>query len=100
MVLFFSLKEELYRGKIYSIISAYAQRHYPSSAQRRKQTGTVKISFRYCKNGRIERMKIYASSGHEALDEAVMEAVEKTKQKFPHTDRDLDLQIPVKFVLN
>lgn len=87
------------RGKIHSIVSAYAQRHYPNAAVRRKQTGVVKVGFHYGRNGQVSNIKIYSSSKYEILDNAVLEAIEKTKKKFPRTDRDLDIKILVKFVL-
>ncbi|MDA3042546.1 MULTISPECIES: energy transducer TonB [unclassified Campylobacter] len=86
-------------GVIQKIIAAYAQKNYPKSAKMRKQTGVVKAEFSYLPGGAVQGAKITASSGVEALDEAVLKAIERTKSKFPPTTSARTFVVNVRFVL-
>ncbi|MDA3057065.1 energy transducer TonB [Campylobacter sp. VBCF_05 NA6] len=86
-------------GMIQKIIAAYAQKNYPKSAKMRKQTGMVKAEFSYLPGGAVQGAKITASSGVEALDEAVLKAIERTKSKFPPTTSARTFVVNVRFVL-
>ena len=86
-------------GVIQKIIAAYAQKNYPKSAKMRKQTGMVKAEFSYLPGGAVQGAKITASSGVEALDEAVLKAIERTKSKFPPTTSARTFVVNVRFVL-
>ncbi|MBP3225203.1 MAG: energy transducer TonB, partial [Campylobacter sp.] len=86
-------------GKIQKIIAAYAQKNYPKSAKMRRQTGVVKAEFKYLPGGVVQGARIVSSSGVEALDEAVLRAIERTKSKFPPTTILQTFTVNVRFVL-
>ncbi|MDA3061779.1 MULTISPECIES: energy transducer TonB [unclassified Campylobacter] len=86
-------------GVIQKIIAAYAQKSYPKSAKMRRQTGVVKAEFQYLPGGVVQGARIVSSSGVEALDEAVLRAIERTKSKFPPTTSARTFVVNVRFVL-
>lgn len=87
-------------AQIQAIIAKYAKKHYPNDAKRRRQTGIVSIAFAYKTNRAVENLEITKSSGYTSLDNAVLNAIEKTKSKFPDTPKDENFKISIKFILN
>ncbi len=65
---------KLYR-LLYTAINQ--QKYYPTSALRMKQQGTVRVSFKLFKNGRLEEIAVSQSSGHNSLDHAALLAVKR-----------------------
>lgn len=87
-------------------ISAILKRHkrYPSRALRRKQEGTVAITFIINKDGNLAGYRITDSSGHRLLDKAV-EKMLKRAAPFPPFPGDMEqefitLSLPVDFYIN
>ena len=68
---------------ITKIISNYAKKNYPQTAKKFFQTGVVGVSFYYTTDKKVQNLQIFQSSGYDSLDEAALDAVKKTKSKFP-----------------
>lgn len=83
-----------------AIISKYAKQNYPSEARKLRQTGSVEIGFYYTKEHRIENLQILQSSGFLNLDNAALNAVKKTKSKFPKPDKSDYFTLSINFTLN
>ena len=81
------------------IISKYAKQNYPSEARKLRQTGSVMVGFYYTKEQKIENLKILQSSGFSNLDKAALNAVKKTKSKFPKTDKSDYFKFNINFSL-
>lgn len=88
-----------------SLIYAHLERHkrYPSSAQRRHQTGTVYLKFTIDKNGHVLMAQIDKSSGVASLDEEVAKMIRRADPLPPlpiemHQE-SLSLVVPVVFNL-
>ncbi len=86
-------------------LAAWLERHkqYPKRAQRRRQQGTVELSFVVDRRGRVLRYDIVRSSGYPLLDDAVRRLVERA-QPLPGVPPDLGrghlaLRLPVGFYL-
>ncbi len=75
---------------------------YPRQSIRRNQQGTTLIRAKVSRYGRVEKMKIYQSSGFAMLDQAAMAAVKKWDFE-PAKQNSLAVsswvQVPVNFVL-
>ena len=82
-----------------TIISKYAKQNYPSEARKLRQTGSVEIGFYYTKERRIENLQILQSSGFLNLDNAALNAVKKTKSKFPKPDKSDYFTLSINFTL-
>lgn len=84
---------------------AYLEKHksYPADARRKRQTGIAYLHFRIDGAGRVMSAEISKSSGHPALDKAVMELIEKASPVpappgvFASTG--VELTVPVRFQL-
>lgn len=59
---------------------------YPSEAVRRGLQGKVKVEFTIEKGGELKRVKVVETSGHEVLDNAVLEALELSSPYAPLPD--------------
>ncbi len=76
---------------------------YPGIATSRGWEGTVRLLVRVSAEGDSEEVTIQRSSGHEVLDEAAIEAVEKWKfipAKRGETPVASSVVVPIDFVLN
>jgi len=76
---------------------------YPSIAARRGWEGTVKLLVKVSAEGESEKVTVQRSSGHDELDEAAVEAVEKWKfipAKRGETPVPSTVIVPINFVLN
>jgi protein TonB len=52
-----------------------AKQKYPAAARRNGEKGTVKIGFKIASDGGVQNLRVLASSGHDALDDAAVTAV-------------------------
>ncbi|MFD0988296.1 energy transducer TonB [Methyloligella solikamskensis] len=84
---------------------AYLEKHksYPAAARSKRQTGVVNLHFKIDGAGRVMMAEISKSSGYPALDNAVMELIEKASPVpappgiFAQTG--VELTVPVRFQL-
>ena len=75
---------------------------YPASAQRRGITGTVQLEIAIEADGAVSSVELAASSSHETLDRAALEAARSLpRQPFPADvrARPLKVRVPVTFRL-
>jgi periplasmic protein TonB len=75
---------------------------YPRSARRRGHQGTVLLSVFVDPGGRVDRLKVLASSGYEVLDEAALTAVRKWRFESGHrgdTKVGMWVEVPIRFEL-
>ena len=88
-----------------SLIYSHLERHkrYPSSAQRRHQTGTVYLQFTIDKSGHVLSARIDKSSGIASLDEEVAKMIHRADPLPPLPadmhQNSLSLVVPVVFNL-
>jgi protein TonB len=71
---------------------------YPYDARRMGWRGSVTITFVILENGGVEALRITRSSGHDLLDQSVVNAV-RTLQPFPRPPKRAELVIPIAFRL-
>jgi len=73
---------------------------YPNAARMLKLTGQTRLAFDYL-NGEISNARIANSSGHESLDQAALEALERAALPFPKefAGRRMHLEILVQFAV-
>jgi TonB family protein len=85
----------LLRSRIHEAI------RYPGVARRRGISGRVEIVVRVTSAGLIETAEVVASSSHDLLDEAALEAARGLRVPFPPgvRPRALSMRLPVDFVL-
>jgi protein TonB len=78
------------RSRYYGKLAAWLNRHkrYPAAARRRRQTGTVRVTFTINRNGRVLSKRIVSSSGYAALDKEV-EAMLRRASPMPKIPREL-----------
>ena len=86
-------------AKIKAIISQYAKKNYPKNAKNLRQTGVVEIGFYLTDDKKIENLQILKSSGFASLDEAALNAVKKSKSKFPQPAKTDYFKFGVSFTL-
>jgi len=72
---------------------------YPAMARRIGLTGKVVVSFMITENGRTENEKILISSGHNILDNNVIETI-RMVEPFPKPPVRAELRIPILYSLN
>ena len=75
---------------------------YPASAQRRGVTGTVQLDIAIEADGVVSSVALAASSSHDALDRAALDAARTlSRQPFPSDvrARPLKVRVPVTFRL-
>ena len=78
-------------------------KNYPSKARDKGKQGKALVSFQIGKSGKIIKLLIESSSGHEVLDEAARMAVSNA-EPFPPIPEKLNkqfafLELPISFVL-
>jgi protein TonB len=71
---------------------------YPATARRLGWKGAVTVSFVVLENGATRDIKIIKSSGHDILDQAVIQTIQQT-QPFPKPPVKAELTIPIVFQL-
>jgi protein TonB len=93
------------KAHYYSRLAAWLERHkrYPVAAQRRRQTGTVRVTFTIDRQGRVLSEHILSSSGHDVLDKEVM-AMLRRASPMPNIPKELGhntvtVTVPVVFDL-
>ena len=73
--------ESAYKARLRKLIAA--NKRYPKRAKRRRQQGTVRVSFIVYTNGMIKNIRAVTSSGHTTLDKAAIKAIQKISSKLP-----------------
>ncbi len=72
---------------------------YPAKARRMGLTGRVVVSFTVLENGHVANVRILDSSGHDLLDNNVLETV-KAVEPFPKPPVSAELRIPIFYRIN
>jgi len=72
---------------------------YPAMARRMGLSGKVVVSFVITENGRAENEKILVSSGHNVLDNNVIETI-RMVEPFPKPPVRAELRIPIVYKVN
>ncbi len=93
--------EQAYLAALQRAISR--QQRYPTSAKRRQQSGVVTLSFVIQADGKISQTRIARGSGHQALDQAALDALYRLGRFKPLPSaigrRTWSLQVPIRFDL-
>lgn len=71
---------------------------FPASARQRGQSGKIVVSFTLLADGQVERIAIVAGSGHEILDQAVIDTIRQVAP-FPRPPVSAQLVLPIVFHL-
>jgi len=90
--------------KLYQLLYAAIdqQKHYPVTALRMQQRGTVRVAFKLFNNGNMNEIAISESSGYNSLDRAALQAVKRIQPFHPATDHIAsvkDFQVDIIFQL-
>jgi protein TonB len=72
--------------------------HFPASARQRGQTGKIVVSFNLMADGQVERIAIVTGSGHDILDQAVIDTIRRVAP-FPRPPVSAQLVLPIVFHL-
>ena len=75
---------------------------YPTVAKRRGYEGTVTLKVLVTKEGKVEKLRVFRSSGHKILDTAAVKAVKNwTFQPGRRGSKPIDMwvKVPIRFVL-
>jgi len=72
---------------------------YPPQARKMGWAGRVVVCFQVMKNGRVDRIRIKISSGHEILDRNVVETIQEV-EPFPRPPEWAELSIPITYRLD
>ena len=89
----------------YSLLSAHLNRkkRYPSEAKKARQQGVVTVRFTVHADGRISGSSIRTSSGHDLLDQATLDLMERVAPlpRFPRSmTRDrVTISLPIDYSL-
>ena len=90
-----------YLGRLQTWLRQHKE--YPRRARFRRQEGTTILHFVIDRDGRLRDYGIEGSSGHELLDRAVIDMIERSRPLPPipsHLGRgSLTLTVPVQFAL-
>lgn len=93
--------ESAYKARLRKLIAS--SKRYPKRAKRRRQQGTVRVSFVIYANGLIKNIRAVSSSGHSTLDKAAIKAIQKISGKLPFPGgikrKQWVLTIPVSYKL-
>lgn len=90
----------------FASLQAWLERHkeYPSSARRRRQQGTVILTFSFDRDGQVRHARIDESSGFKALDHEVLEMLRRAEPlpRFPEdiAQNRMTISIPIQFYLH
>lgn len=88
-----------YKGKVAARLRR--AKRYPRDASRQKLGGVVRVSFTISANGSVSGIRVTRSSGHQILDQAAIEMVQRASPmpRFPNDIREasMQLQVPVQF---
>ena len=75
--------------------------YYPGPALAARTTGVVTLRFGVRRDGRIDRLEVARSSGHDGLDQAAVDILRKAQPLPPIPDRmgvaRVDGELPVNF---
>lgn len=71
---------------------------FPASARQRGQTGKIVVSFTLLADGQVEHIAIVSSSGHEILDQAVIDTIRRVAP-FSRPPVSAQLVLPIVFHL-
>lgn len=90
-----------YRAEHFAYIKRIIQENivYPHQARRLQWAGTCQISFLVLENGRVTDIRVLRSTGHELLDNNVVETVRRVAP-FPRPPISVKLMIPFTYHIN
>lgn len=71
---------------------------FPATARQRGQSGKIVVSFSLMADGQVERIAIVAGSGHDILDQAVIDTIRRVAP-FPRPPVSAQLVLPIVFHL-
>lgn len=71
---------------------------FPATARQQGQTGKIVVSFSLMADGQVERVAIVAGSGHDILDQAVIDTIRRVAP-FPRPPVSAQLVLPIVFHL-
>lgn len=71
---------------------------FPATARQQGQTGKIVVSFNLLADGQVEQIAIVASSGHDILDQAVIDTIRRVAP-FPKPPLSAQLVLPIVFHL-
>ena len=89
----------------YALLSAHLNRkkRYPSEAKKARQQGVVTVRFTVLADGRISASSIRTSSGHDLLDQATLDLMQRVAPlpKFPRsmTKDSVTISLPIDYSL-
>ncbi len=72
---------------------------YPPRARKMGWTGRVVVCFQVLKNGRVDKIRIKDSSGHEILDRNVVDTIREV-EPFPRPPEWVELSMPITYRLD
>lgn len=79
--------------------SVEANVEYPRKARMMRLQGRSVVQFVVAADGKLRDVKVYASSGHEILDAAVVKAVRRAQSEWGMPERVVRLRFPIEFKL-
>lgn len=94
------------KADYYARLLGWLDQHkdYPREARLRREQGVAQLYFRMSRDGRVLSYRLDDSSGHQALDDAVIRMIERANPLPPFPpeikDAELELVVPVEFFLN
>lgn len=94
-------RQATYLERLHALIES--KKSYPLRAKRLGMSGRVLLRFFVMPDGILDRIEVESSSGHDLLDEAARQAVQRVAQfeAFPEDwdARELELSLPIQFSL-
>lgn len=72
---------------------------YPQRARKMGWTGRVVVCFQVLKNGRVEKVRVKSSSGHDILDRNVVDTIHEV-EPFPRPPEWVELSMPIIYRLD
>jgi protein TonB len=90
-----------YTREHYAYIKLLIEKHlsYPPRARKMGWTGRVVVCFQVLKNGRVDKIRIKDSSGHEILDRNVVDTIREV-EPFPRPPEWVELSMPITYRLD
>lgn len=90
-----------YTRQHYAYIKELIEKHlsYPARARKMGWTGRVVVCFQVLTNGRVDRIRIANSSGHEILDRNVVDTIREV-EPFPRPPEWVELSMPIIYRLD
>lgn len=90
-----------YTREHYAYIKELIERNlsYPPRAKKMGWTGRVVVSFQVLKNGKVDKVRIRSSSGHDVLDRNVIDTIHEVAP-FPRPPEWVELSMPIIYRLD